>query len=98
MGLLDMGAQQAQPMGGLLGGYQPQGQGAQPQASGMQMAMELSKNPTPQTAQKIIAQLQQIQNPEADKFEAMLMQVANDPAALKQLADSVIQKLGGGNA
>lgn len=95
-GLLDSFMPQSQgnagaPAGGLLGGLGPQN-------SGLQMAQQLSQNPTPDTAQRIIAQLHQMQNPEAAQFEQMLGGVMHNPQALKQLADAVVQKLGGGNA
>lgn len=94
MGLLDAYQQQAPQQGGLLAPM-----GAQPQAAsggGLQMAQQLSQNPTPQMAQQIIQQLHQMKNPEAQQFEQMIGQVMNDPQALKQLADSVVQKLSGG--
>lgn len=80
-------------MGGGAGAASPAAQGG-----GLQMAQQLSQNPTPETAQRIIAQLRQMQNPEAAQFEQMLGGAMNDPQALKQLADAVIQKIGGGNA
>lgn len=66
--------------------------------SGLQMAQQLSQSPTPDTARQIIAQLHGMRNPEAAQFEEMLSSAMNDPQALKQLADAVMQKLGGGNA
>jgi hypothetical protein len=86
--------------GGLLNGLLGQGgQGSQGgQSGGLQMAQQLSLNPTPETARQIIAQLHQMRNPEAVQFEQMLGSVMNNPQALKQLADAVVQKLGGGNA
>ena len=69
----------------------PQGGG-----NGLQMAQQLAQNPTPQVAQQIIAQLHQSGNPEAAQFEQMIQQTGGDPAALKQLADAIVQKLGGG--
>lgn len=103
MGIFDGLQQQQQPQGG--GVFAGLGQGAPApaapaapggQSSGLQMAQQLSQNPTPQMAQQIIAQLHQMGNPEAKQFEQMLGQVMNNPQALKQLADSVVQKLGGG--
>jgi len=67
-------------------------------SGGLQMAQQLSQNPTPETARQIIAQLHQMQSPEAAQFEQMIGGAMNDPQALKQLADAVIQKIGGGNA
>lgn len=67
-------------------------------SGGLQMAQQLSQNPTPETAQRIIAQLHQIQSPEAAQFEQMIGSAISDPQALKRLADAVIQKIGGGNA
>jgi hypothetical protein len=103
MGIFD-GLQQQQPQGGgVFAGLGQAGaapaapgapQGGSPQ--GIQMAMQLAQNPTPQMAQQIIQQLHQMGNPEAKQFEQMLTQVMNNPQALKQLADSVVQKLGGG--
>lgn len=101
MGLLEgaMPAAQAPQQGGLLG---PPGAplAAAPQAGGggLQMAQQLSQNPTPQMAQQIIQQLHQMGNPEAAKFEQMIGQVMNNPQALKHLADTIVQKLGGQNA
>lgn len=77
--------------GGLLSGLATQ-------SSGLQMARQLSYSPTPETAQQIITQLHQIQSPEAAQFEKMLGSVMNNPQALKQLADTIVQKLGGSNA
>lgn len=91
------GEEQAAPApasGGLLGAAA----GAQGGQGGLQMALRLSQSPTPETAQQIIQQLHQMQNPEAAQFEQMISQVMDNPQALKQLADSVVQKLGGGNA
>lgn len=62
------------------------------------MAMRLSQSPTPETAQQIIQQLHQMKSPEAAQFEQLLTNVMNNPQALKQLADAVMQKLGGANA
>jgi hypothetical protein len=103
MGLLDgaMPMAQAPQQGGLLGGAgappagTPQDGGA---GGGLQMAQQLSQNPTPQMAQQIIQQLHQMGNPEAAKFEQMIGQVMNNPQALKHLADTIAQKLGGQNA
>ena len=67
-------------------------------SGGLQMAQQLSQNPTPETAQRIIAQLHQMQSPEAAQLEQMIGSAMSDPQALKQLADAVIQKIGGGNA
>lgn len=90
-----MGGEQAAPAapagGGLLGAV-----GAQ--AEGMQMARRLAQSPTPETARQIISQLHQMQNPEAAQFEQVLTKVMDNPQAMKQLADAVMQKLGGGNA
>lgn len=67
--------------------------------SGLQMAMSLSRNPTPQMAQAIIAQLKQSGNPEAHHFEQALTRAGNSPEIIKNLADVVVQKLSGvGNA
>lgn len=95
-GLLDslLGRSQgtsSSPLGGLLGA-------AAPQSGGLQMAQQLSQSPTPDTARQIIAQLHQIQNPEAAHFEQVLTSVMNNPQALKQVADAVLQKLGGQHA
>lgn len=104
MGIFDgLQQQQQQPQGG--GVFAGLGQGAPAPAApaaaggaqnGLRMAQQLAQNPTPQMAQQIIAQLHQMGNPEAKQFEQMLGQVMNDPQALKQLADAVVQKLGGG--
>ncbi|NHZ97476.1 hypothetical protein [Massilia sp. CCM 8734] len=96
-GLLGMFAPQPQQGGGLLGAMSaaapqaPQGGG-----NGLQMAKQLAQNPTPEVAQQIIAQLQQSGNPEAAQFEQMIQKTGGDPAALKQLADAIVQKLRGG--
>lgn len=84
-------AQSVPPAGGLLGM-------AGPQSGGLQMAQQLAQNPTPEMAQRIIAQLHGMQNPQAVQFEQMLSGAMNNPQALKQLADAVVQKLGGANA
>lgn len=99
MGLLDgeMGAQAPQ-QGGLLGSFGGGAPAAPAGGGGLQMAQQLAQNPTPQMAQQIIQQLHQMGNPEAAKFEEMLSQVMDNPEAIKQLADAVVQKLGGGNA
>lgn len=75
----------------------PAGNAAVPlkQNMGLMLAQMLSANPTPETAQKIIQHLKQVGNPEADKFEQVLSQAGNNPQALKQIADGVIQKLSG---
>jgi hypothetical protein len=91
--------QQQDQSGGLLGGFgggppAPQ----QPGGGGLRMAQQLSQNPTPQMAQQIIAQLHQMGNPEAARFEQMIGQVMNNPQALKHLADTIAQKLGGQSA
>lgn len=86
----------AAPAGGIfdaMGGGAPGGQ-----QGGLQLAMQLSQNPTPETARQIIQQLHQMRNPEAGQFEQILSQVMDDPQALKQVADAVVQKLGGANA
>ena len=97
MGLLDMQQPQAQqpqqPQGGLLAGGPGQAPGG---GQGLQMAMQLAQNPTMEMAQQIIAQLKQMGNPEAAKFEELIQQTGGDPALLKQLADAIVQKLQGG--
>lgn len=110
MGLLDSMPQQGMPqaapqMGGLLGAAPPQmpqaqgmqapSQGGNPQ-QGLKLAMQLSQNPTQQTAKMIIQQLKQSGNPDAGKFEQLLSSAQGDPATLKQMADSVIKQLSGG--
>ena len=101
MGLLDaMQPQAQQPQGGLLGAMAGAGGGqaaAQPQGggNGLQLAMQLAQNPTPQMAQQIIMQLKQSGNPEAAQFEQAIQQTGGDPELLKQLADAIIAKLGG---
>lgn len=99
MGLLDS-MQQApqQPQGGLLGGMMVAG-GGQPQqggagaAQGLQMAMQLAQNPTPQMAQQILAQMKQAGMPEVDQMAQVFAQAGDDPEALKQIAEAVIQGL-----
>lgn len=89
---------QAPQQGGLLGGMaagQPAPQGGRAGQGAMQMAMNLSQNPSPQMVQQIIQQLHQSGSPEAPQFEQMLSQLGDDPAAIKQFADQVMQKLGG---
>ena len=103
MGLLDNMQQPQQQMGGLLGGQPqampPQGmptQGAPPQqSSGLQMAMQLAQNPTPEMAKQIIQKLQESGNRESGQFEQMISKVIGDPQKLKQLADAIVQKLSG---
>lgn len=107
MGLLSdfQGGAPAAPsgMGGLLGdmGGMPQQalQAAKPQIPqedknlAVQMATELSKNPTPQVAQQIIQRLGQMQSKEASQLAQVLTQSIQDPNALKGIADSVLQSL-----
>lgn len=68
-----------------------QGGGADPR----QLMAMLAQNPTPQMAQQIAQVLQGLGNPDAAQFAQQLMQVANDPESLKQMADMVMQKLSG---
>lgn len=99
MGLLDS-MQQApqQPQGGLLGGMMGAG-GGQPQqgdagtAQGLQMAMQLAQNPTPQMAQQILAQMKQAGMPEVDQMTQVFAQAGDDPEALREIANAVIQGL-----
>jgi hypothetical protein len=92
-------AAQVPQQNGLLGmPGAPAGGAPQAGGGGLQMAQQLSQNPTPQVAQQIIQQLHQMGNPEAAKFEQMISQVMNNPQALKHLADTIAQKLGGQNA
>lgn len=96
-----LGSFQPQPQqpqtGGLLGafagGAQPAQAGGNGQSQGLQMAQQLAQNPTPEMAQKIIAQLKASDNPEADQLEQILTQVINDPEKIKQVADFVIDHL-----
>ncbi len=101
MGILDGMQQPQQAQGGILGGLMGAGgaqAAAQPQGGGqgVQMAMQLAQNPTPEVAQQIVRQLYQMGNPEAKQFDQMIQQAGGDPAVLKQLADAIVQKLGGG--
>lgn len=101
MGLLDsMGAQQAPgqaaPMGGLLGSAPPaQGGAVDPamKAQWLQMCQTLIQNPTPEAVQQIIAQLQSSGAEGMEKLIPMLQQMANDPEALRQLAQQAMQEL-----
>lgn len=86
MGGLLSSMPQQQAGQGLLAGP-PQGKG------GIALAMKLSQSPTPETAQAILSQLRAENNPEADKFTAMIEQTGGDPKALKQLADAIVAKL-----
>jgi len=95
MGLLD--TMQAQPQGGLLG-IAPKEISAEDKQLSLQMALMLSKSPTPQTAQQVIAAFKQSGNPNADKLEQMIQSVSSNPQQLKAMADFVIQSTGGINA
>lgn len=77
------------------------GAGAAPAApggaqAGLQMAAQLSQNPTPQMAAQIVQKLKAMGNPEADQFEQALAQTQGDPQLIKQIADAVIQQLSRG--
>lgn len=94
-------AQQPQQPGGLLGGYSSQAPasaapagGASPQ--GLQMAMALAQNPTPQMVQQIITKLHASGNQEAAVIEQHLQQLGDDPGRIKQFADMLVQHIQGG--
>lgn len=86
-----MGAQV--PTGGLLGGAQPQA----PKAGGdpLQLAQALAQNPTPQTAQAVIAQMRSSRMEGADQIAQILQQAGDDPEAIKAIAMAAIQALSG---
>lgn len=105
MGILDIaapGQSGSQGMGGILGGGMQQAQAPQGQGGGqdtqmaIQLASKLSQNPTLQTAQQIVAQLHQMQIEGADQIAQIIQQIGDDPQALKQVADAVIQQMSGG--
>ncbi len=101
MGLLDsMGSQPQSMQGGLLGGMQsmPQQPAMQPQGGNqnLQLAMQLAQTPTPQMAQQIIQELHKTRNPNSVQLEQLLQKIMGDPSALKQFADSAVQKFIGG--
>lgn len=89
---------QGMPSAPAAGGAGLLGSMGAPASGGLKMAQRLSQSPTPATAQQIIQELHQMKSPEAAQFEQILTQVMNDPQALKQVADSVVQKLSGANA
>lgn len=101
MGLLDTNqTPQTMPaqgglLGGMGGGMQQQPQAGDP-TKGLQLAMALSKNPTPDVARQVINIMHQSGSPQAEGFATQISQIVNDPQALKQLADSVIQRISGG--
>ncbi|CUI03875.1 hypothetical protein BN2497_2527 [Janthinobacterium sp. CG23_2] len=89
-----LGGMQApqQPQGGLLGAMSAAApQGAQGGADPRQMAQQLAQNPTPQMAQQIVAQMRQAGMPEADQMAQIFSQAGDDPQAIKQIADAVLQ-------
>lgn len=101
-GILGAMAQPQQPQAqqpgllGAMGAGTPQQGAPNPQAR--QMAMSLAQNPTPAMVQQIIQQLHQSGSPEAPQYEQVLRGLGNDPTAIKQFADQMVQQLGGGNA
>lgn len=70
---------------------------AQPQPAqgdpSLQMAQQLLQNPTPQMGAQIVAQMRRAGMPEADQIEQYLSQVGQDPDAIRQAAQQVIQAL-----
>jgi len=75
------------PEGGLLGMMQ---QSTDPK----QLASMLAQSPTPQTVQKIIAQIQAAKIPDADVWAKVLMQAANDPQKLMMISQEVMKNAG----
>jgi hypothetical protein len=94
---------QAPQGGGLLGmmagGQPPQAtpQSQQGGADPKQMAMMLAQSPTPDTVQKVIAQIRASNVPDGDKWIQVLTQYANDPKTLAMISQEVM-KTAGGNA
>lgn len=94
MGLLDMQMQGAtQPQVGLLGTMQPQGGRPQGVSPELQMAMQLSQNPTPQMVMQVIAQMQKSGVEGADEIAQYLQRAGDDPRAIKQIADAAVKAL-----
>jgi hypothetical protein len=89
----------AQNVGGLLGGggQMPQapqgGQGGQGQ--GLALAQQLAANPTFDNAMQVIGKLKEMGRPEAAQFEAAILAIGDDPAAIKDMAEKVIQHITG---
>lgn len=105
MGLLDSAPQQAAPQmgGGLLGGSPMPSQSAQMPAAqatassqGIQMAQQLAQNPTPQTVQMVVGALMKKGTPEAQKIAQALDQMKDSPEAIKNIAQSLMQQMQGG--
>lgn len=78
-----------QPAGGLLGSAGS----ASPQD--IQLATQLSQNPTPQMAQQVVQQLKQSGNPNAGQLEQAFSQAGGDPEFIKHIADTILQKMQG---
>lgn len=79
----------AQPAGGLLGSAGS----ASPQD--IQLATQLSQNPTPQMAQQVVQQLKQSGNPNAAQLEQVFSQAGDDTEFIKHIANSILQKMQG---
>ena len=101
-GLLAGAMQQAQQpqQGGAQGAFPAQPQAAPPAAGGgspqgLQMAMALAQNPSPQMVQQIIAKLHATGNPEAGAIEQQMQQLGDDPGRIKQFADMLVQHIQG---
>lgn len=90
-----MGAQA--PTGGLLGGAQPQPapQSQQSSVNPLQLAQALAQNPTPQTAQAVIAQMRSAGMEGADQIAQILQQAGDDPEAIREIAMAALQALSG---
>ncbi len=97
-GMQPQGSQAGQPQGimqmasqgALLGQPQAQQGGGDIQMA-VQMATMLAQNPSPQVVQQISAKLQEQGTPESQQIVQMLQKISNDPQALKQFAESIIQ-------
>lgn len=92
--------QQSQQQIGMPGSYGGQPPIAAPAAGGassqgLQMAMALAQNPSPQMVQQIIAKLHASGNQEAAAIEQQMQQLGNDPGRIKQFADMLLQHIQG---
>lgn len=97
MGLLNMQSASGDASGGapsgmgLLGSFYG-GQAAQAaSADPKQMAMMLAQSPTPDTVQKLIAQIKGSNAPDGEKWIQVLSHFANSPNELKQIAQEVMK-------
>jgi hypothetical protein len=99
MGLLDMASpqqkmQQPQPqmMGGLLDMGSNQQNTAEKDMS-IKLAQQVAENPTPETVNLVIKQLQENNMQNAEEISAILMQIQNEPEKLTQFAQTIINEL-----